>query len=102
MTLPMFPLSPVPRANMTVIALQGALLVTSFAVFELLPVPPPPPPGGKVGNVKAGAAAASLFEGGKALGSAVVVTAKARKIELVKSILIESVENGEISRRIKW
>lgn len=50
MTEPMLPRSLVPRAKMTVRALQGALLVMSLAVLVVLPLPPlePPPPQGQV------------------------------------------------------
>ena len=50
MTEPMLPRSLVPRAKMTVRALQGLLLVMSLAVLVLLllPLEPPPPPQGQV------------------------------------------------------
>ena len=102
MTEPILPCSPVPRAKMTVMFLQEALLVTSLAVLDPVVKPPPvdppdPPPPignpGKDGKLKAGAAAADLFVGGKALGKAEADAAKARKRVLVKSILKANVEN---------
>lgn len=86
MTDPMLPDSLVPRAKMTVMALQAALLVTSFAVLEP-PVLPPPP--GKPGKENAG----DLLEGGSELGRAMAPAASARRSVLEKSIMMSGPRN---------
>ena len=102
MTEPMLPDSPVPRAKMTVMALQAALLVTSFAVLEPLPPVLPPPPGkpGKenVGKENAG----DLLEGGSELGRAMAPAASARRSELEKSIMMSGQRNRTIVSEVNW
>ena len=79
MTDPTLPDSPVPRAKMTVMALQAALLVTSFAVLE--PLPPKPP---NVGKENAG----DLLDSGSELGRVVAPAASARRSVLERSIVM--------------
>ena len=78
MTDPILPDSPVPRAKMTVMALQAALLVTSLAVLEALPVPPQ-----NWGD---------LLSDSSELGKAAALAASARRRVPEKSILIWCLE----------
>ena len=83
MTDPILPDSPVPRAKMTVMALQAALLVTSLAVLEPLPVPPQ-----NWGDLL----------NSSELGKAAALAASAKKSVPEKSIMICDLE---IRRRFK-
>ena len=85
MTDPILPDSPVPRAKMTVMALQAALLVTSLAVLEPLPVPPQ-----NWGDL--------LFNGSE-LGKAAALAASANRSVPKKSILIRDLELRRRSQR---
>ena len=74
MTDPILPDSPVPRAKMTVMALQAALLVTSLAVLDPLPVLPQ-----NWGD---------LLSDSSALGKATLLAVSAKRSVPKKSILI--------------
>lgn len=76
MTEPMLPGSPVPRAKITVMSLQAALLVTSLAVLEPLL--------GKPGKEDW----ADRLVGRLGLGTAMALAASIREMVLEKNMLI--------------